>query len=84
MVKFRGNRVGVEKIKKANKNTNPLFVEPDAADSVGIVRYVGDTVGSDIKVGQKVYYGDKIHNVRLGGAELVVMEDSNVLALVEE
>lgn len=83
-LKLRGNKVCVERLKKQSKQENQLFVMPDTNDSVGIIRYVGEGISEDLVVGQKVYFGDKLHNLRMAGQDLLVMEDSNVFVIVQE
>ncbi len=80
---MRGNKIGVEKVGKSSSNLNGIIM-PDVADSLGIIRYVGDSVETDIVVGLKVYYGTKRQQIRMGGSDIEVMESDNVLAIVED
>lgn len=83
-IKLRGNRVAIEKAKKV-QNKNALgIVMPEAEEYVGIIKYLGETAASDLSVGQKVYFSTNYQNVRMGGAELCVMEDSQVYASISE
>lgn len=84
MVKMRGKRVGVEAPKKTNRNQG-VFHIPDDNNAVGIVRYLGeDLKATDLKIGDKVYYGDARQKLTMEGTEILVMDESNILAVVEE
>ncbi len=86
-VKFRGNKVAVEKNKKQNKNAGSrdgFLVMPDSEEYVGLIRYVGDGADASLQVGQKVYFSTDHQMMRIGGVELCVMEDKCVLAVVHE
>lgn len=83
-IQLRGKRVGVEKLKKQDSK-NELFLKmPDHEEYLGVVKYVGPDAQSDIKVGQKVYFGNTFQTLRMAGAEICVMEDTNVLASRDE
>lgn len=84
-IHLRHNLVGVEKLKKQNKGpTGGLLVMPDSEEYLGIVRYVGKGASPDLVVGAKVYFSTKFQQVRMGGSEICVMEDSQVLAIVQD
>lgn len=82
-VKLRGNRVAIEKNKKADKSTNQFMVLPDSEEFLGIIRHVGESVSTDLKVGQKVYFSTNHQRSRISGVELCIMEDKEVYAIVE-
>lgn len=83
-INLRGNRVAIEKVKKATKGQQTGFiVVPEGEEYLGIIRYVGDAAAQDLKVGQKVYFGTNLQTARIGGVELCVMEDTQVYAIVE-
>lgn len=83
-LKFRGNSVGVEKLKKQGKQNNVLFAEPEQEEYRGIVRYVGEKVSADIAIGAKVFFYTKFQPFRIDGTDLCVMEDSNIVAVVQD
>jgi co-chaperonin GroES (HSP10) len=85
-IKLRGNRVAIEKVKKAAKKggTEDFLVIPESEEYAGIVRYVGPDASSDIKVGQKVYFATSFQEVRMGGVTLCVLEDKMVYATIED
>ncbi len=80
---MRGNKIGIEKVGKAAKKQGGIIM-PEVADSLGIIRYLGDEAEKDLEIGDKVYYGTERQQVRMGGADIEVMESDNVLAIVEE
>lgn len=83
-VQMRGKRIGVEKLGKSS-NQNTLFAMPEDTHSCGIVVFVGDALSdSDIKVGKKVYFGDRRQMIRIEGKEVHVMDEDNVLAIAQE
>lgn len=84
-IRLRGNKVAVEKNKKAGKAQETSFiVMPESEEYLGTVRYVGDAASSDLKVGQKVYFSTSHQNVRIAGSDLCIMEDTSVLAVVDD
>lgn len=84
-IKLRGKRVAIEKNKKANKKSDGFLIVPDSEESVGTVKYLGsDLTDTDLKIGQKVYFGNQYQNLRMGGADVCVMDELNVLAVVDE
>ena len=81
--RMRGKRVGVEKLSKSS-STNAMFAMPEDSTSCGVIVYLGtELTDSDLKVGQKVYFGDKRQQVRIDGKDIQIMDDDNVLAVVE-
>lgn len=81
-----GNRVGVEKFKKQSNKSDGFLVMVETEEYLGVVKYVGNGPGQaqSIKVGDKVYFGSKFQPVRMGGSEICVMEEDNVLAKVTD
>lgn len=83
-IKLRGNRVAVEKLKKAKTNDASWIKVPESEEYIGIIKYVGDSASKDLQPGQTVYFGTNCQIVRMAGAELFVMEDSQVYAFISE
>lgn len=84
-IKLRGNRVAIEKKKKADKNQATGFIiTPEGDEYMGTIKYVGETASPDLKVGQKVYFTTNHQPVRMGGVDLCIMEDKEVYAQIEE
>lgn len=82
-VQMRGNRVGVEQLKKAKQAA--YLQMPEDANNVGIIRLVGDGVeASDLVVGSKVYFGNKREQIKIEGKDILVMAEDNVLAIAGE
>lgn len=82
-VKMRGNKIGVQKLGKASK-PNSYIAMPEVVDSLGVIRYLGDNAPEDLELGMKVYYGTKRQQIRMGDADIEVMEEDNIYAVVEE
>lgn len=80
-IKFRDKRVGVEKLKK-QKKADSFIVVPDHDEYLGIVRYVSEAASKDLQVGSKVYFGTQFQNVKMNSADICVMDDTNVFAVV--
>lgn len=77
------NMVGVEQLSKGSGGD--VFANTEIADNMGVVRYVGPDVDvKGIKLGVKVFYGDERALIRMGGQDVIVMQDSNIIALVAE
>jgi len=86
-IQFLGKKVGVEKASKAEtKPKTGLFVEePEIADDFGTVRFIGQEITNPpFAVGDKVYFGKYREELRMAGKDILVMEESNVLAKVIE
>lgn len=81
---MRGKRVGVEKIGRSAKS-GTFIAMPEDTSAVGIIRFVGDAItSSDLKVGMKIYYGKNRHELKMNGTDILVMDEDNVYAIVEE
>lgn len=84
-VQMRGKRVGVEKLGKSSGPSNGLFAMPEDIGSCGTIVYLGDELKeSGLKLGSKVYFGDKRQQVRIEGKDIQVMDEDNVLAVASE
>lgn len=78
------NLVGVEKLGKPTKQSGALFAPVDVTHNVGIIRYVGEDLVGKFHPGQKVYVGNQREEVRMASADIMVMEEKNIIAIVEE
>lgn len=88
MIQMRNNLVAIKKLGKqsGNKggNLDGLLHMPEVADSQGIIKGTGPEAASDLKPGLKVYYGEKRTQIRMNGEDVLVMEDNNIYAIVDE
>lgn len=84
-IRMRKNLVAVQKLGKHEKKSalDDLISMPEVSNSLGIVRYVGPEV-EDLKVGQKVYFGNKRYEFYMEGMNVLVMDEENVYATIEE
>lgn len=84
-IKLKGKRVAIEKIKKQGKNqSSGGLIMPDSEEYLGIIRFVGEQADPSLQVGQKAYFSTQHQQVRMGGLDLCVMEDTQVFATVQE
>lgn len=83
-IKMLGNFIGVEKKGKPSKTKDSFLHIPEAADSLGEIRFLGIEYSGLLKIGMKVYFGDKRSEVRIQGLDIQVMSPENIIALVEE
>ena len=85
-VLMRGKRIGVEKLGRVSNNrTSSLLSMPEDASAVGFIRFIGkDLVNSDLRIGMKVYYGKNRHELKMNGMDILVMDEDNVYAVVED
>lgn len=84
-VLMRGKKIAVEKLGKASSKVDSVFHMPDDASAVGYIRYLGtDLKESDLKIGMKVYYGKNRHELKMDGIDVLIMEEDNIYAIVEE
>ena len=82
-VKMLRNLIGVV---PAGKNTNRkqgLFVMPETSNNLGVIKYVGEDVKT-FKPGEKVYFGNSRETIIMQGEEVMVMEESNIVATLED
>lgn len=83
-VRMLRNLLGVEKLgKAAKKDDTKLFAPVDVTHNVGVIRYVGEALKEKFSEGQKVYVGNKREEIRMNGADIMVMEEDNVIAIEE-
>lgn len=87
-IKLRGNRVGVQKLKTkedgASSQYADFLVVPESEEYLGHIRYVGEDADKNLRVGQKVYFTTNMQQCRMGGVDICVMADTEILAIVEE
>lgn len=81
---MRGSRVAVEILGKSS-NKGSLLAMPEDASASGVILLLGkDLASSDLKVGQKVYFGKNHHQLRMEGRNVLVMDEDNVYAIAED
>ena len=79
------NLLGVQKLGKQNKRERgEIFATAESTFNVGMVQYVGQDLAGKFSVGQKVYFGNQREEIRMGDSDIMVMEEKNVFAIVEE
>lgn len=79
------NLLGVEKLgKPSKKNAGDLFAPVEAIHNIGIIRYIGEELQGKFSEGQKVYVGNQREELRMDGTDIMVMEEKNVIAIVED
>lgn len=86
-IQFRGNRVAVEKLKKAPKpSTGGMIgiVMPEFEEYQGIIRFVGTDASKDLQVGQKVYFSTNYQQARIQGMDVCVLNDDQIYAIAGE
>lgn len=83
-LRFRGKRIGVEKNKKQSKKETSFYIAPDTEEFAGTIKYISAELQTDLKVGDRVCFGNQFQLVKLEGADICVMEDTNVLATIDE
>ncbi len=79
-----GQRVAVEKLKKQNRSDDFFIKMPDQEEFLGVIKLIGPDCKLGFKEDQKVYFETKFQSVRMGGMELCVMDETNILAYQEE
>lgn len=84
---MQGKRLGVEKLGKSSGTKSFLSV-PEDVSAVGIIRYLGEELlrapQQRFVVGMKVYYGKNRHELRINGQDILIMDEDNIYAIVEE
>ena len=79
------NLVGVVDLGKTAKRKQDasIFVELEAVQNCGIIRYLGPEVSPNLRIGQRVYVGNVRELIQMAGEEVMVMKEENVIAVVE-
>jgi co-chaperonin GroES (HSP10) len=83
-VKMLGNNIGVEPLGKSKKKDSGFLVMPEAQDSSGVIRFLGEDYEGKLQVGTIICYGDSKKAVKLSGKEILVMSPDNIYAILEE
>jgi len=86
-IEFLWDKVGVFRDKKAKeKNSGDMFIKDvKVSNNFGVVRFIGTQVkDSSLKVGDQVYFGNKIEPIQIGSEEILVMEARNVIGIEKE
>ena len=84
-VRMLRNLIGVEKVGKTTKrNSGDIFAPVEVTHNIGIIRYIGEELTDKFSVGQKVYCGNQREELRMNGADIMVMQEANVFAIVED
>lgn len=79
----RGKKVAIQKLKKQEKKETSFYVDVSQDEFLGIVKHVGAEASADIKIGQRVYFGNVYHPIKIDGLDVLIMDDTNVLAILE-
>lgn len=82
-VRMLNNYVGVEQVGKTSKKDG-MFAEVETTNNLGKIKFVGEEADKRFQVGQKVYFGNKREEIRMSDADVLIMEDSNIYAIVED
>lgn len=84
-IKMLNNLIGVERKDKASKKSTESFLAvPDSVDSLGIIKYLGETYEGPLKVGDQVYFGGNRERIRMSSADIEVMSPENIVAIIED
>lgn len=84
-LKVLKSRIFVEKLaKKPSKSEGSLFVEAEVSDSQGTIIAIGEDYKGELNIGDRVYYGREVQQIRMTGKDVLVMDSENVVAIVEE
>lgn len=81
-VQMRLKKVAVEKLLKDGALKNTLLHIPDSEQNSGLVVFAAES--TNLKAGQKVYFGNKREQVRINGKDLLIMDDDNIFAVISE
>lgn len=76
--------IGVEQKSKSSKKQGGFLEMPEVADSLGIVKFVGNAYDGPIKVGDAIHYANERQQIRMQGMDIHVMKPDNIIAIVEE
>ena len=84
---LRGKRIALRRpSEKPNFVPGQLSTELETEKAVGIIRYMGAKLnaGTDLKLGDKVYYAySKGEQLRMKGEDLVIVNIEDIVARVE-
>jgi hypothetical protein len=78
-------KIAVESINKIRKKAqNSFMVMPDNDFSTGIIKYIGEDYSGPLEPKMTVCFGDARTQLRIAGEELLVMDASNIYAILED
>lgn len=79
------NLLGVEEQNKSQgRGEGQLFASAEVTFNTGIILFVGEDLSSEFSPGQKIYFGAQREKIRMDGKDIMVMEEKNVFAVVED
>ena len=81
-MKLLNNKIAIERETKAPKTTGGFLAIPDKVDTAGIVRLIADGV-TEVSLGNKVYFSGNYQPLKVEGHEYLIMEVSNLIAVLE-
>lgn len=85
-IKMQNKKLGVQQYKQKDASGSQggeiLFKLPEVSDNLGIVMHTFE--GSNFKIGDKVYYGGHREQIRMSGVDIMIMDEDNIFATVEE
>lgn len=78
------NLLGVEKLGKPSRRAaGEIFASAEVTHNIGVIRYIGEDLTGKFTVGQKIFVGNQREEIRMDGQDIMIMEESNVFAIVE-
>lgn len=84
-IKVRGKKVLVAPMPKEEVSPTARFIaQASNANSQGVIRYLGDEVNPELKVGMVVYFIDERQSIVIEGFEMMVMSDDNIVCYRSE
>lgn len=83
-VQFRNSLIAVEQVNKADRSNRSFLHQVEDSNSIGVIKFLGDKADPDLKIGQKVAFGNKREPIVIDGTKLLVMESENVVAIIAE
>lgn len=84
-IKMQPGKIAVSQQGSSKRNQGG-FILPETIDSMGIIEYIDEAMlaTTSLKVGSKIFFGDRRQQIRMAGKDLQIMELENVIAIVEE
>lgn len=77
------NLVGVVISDKSVNKKQGFLIEVEVSNNLGVIKFAGPDV-KDLKVGNTVYFGNARETITMQGQEVMIMEESNIVAILED
>lgn len=81
-VKMRKGYIGAVKIGKHEDEEMSMLSMPNVSQNLGEIKFLASDI-KELKVGDKIYFGNQREQIRMAGMDVMIMKLDNVYAVEE-